>query len=173
MSRSKQKGFTLFELSVVLAIISLMSVFLVPVVKQRLQAGKLEAAISQASNILQSCEMARQKAITSSIDAKGTATHTYASIPNWAGTDVVETQVGAGIKLPRNNLFGNPILVKNDSNRCYVAVDLDFLLSNATAYTTQIVNGNTRIIISTRPKLGAGVDWVIQQKRLLNKEATR
>jgi hypothetical protein len=75
--------------------------------------------------------------------------------------------------MPRNNAFDNPILVMNDSRRCYVAVDIGFLLNNVGGYVTQTVNGNTRIIISARPKLGAGVDWVLRQKKLLSTESSR
>lgn len=173
MIRSNQNGFTLVEMTVVMAIIALLGYFLIPAVNQRLQAAKIEGAIAQAAHILQSCEMARQKVLTSTYDAANTVTHTYASIPGWSGTDVVENQVGAGLKLPRNNSFGNPILVKNDSHRCYVAVDIGFLLNNAGGYVTQTVNGNTRIVISTRPKLGAGTDWVVRQKKMLSNETTR
>ncbi|WP_063340807.1 MULTISPECIES: type II secretion system protein [Pseudomonas] len=173
MRRTRQKGFTLIEMAVVMAIISLMAYFLLPAINQRLQSAKIEAAVAQANNILQSCEMARRRVLTSTFDAANTVTHTYASIPSWSGTNVIENQVGAGLKLPRNNAFDNPILVMNDSRRCYVAVDIGFLLNNVGGYVTQTVNGNTRIIISARPKLGAGVDWVLRQKKLLSTESSR
>lgn len=161
------------EVAVVMAIITLFSIFFVPAVFKQMQSAKVEAAIKQANNILQNCEMARRKVISSTFDVRLNVTHTYASIPNWAGTAVIEGQVGGGLTLPRNNAFGNPILVKNDSHRCYVAVDLGFLLNGDAGYETETIGSSTRIIVSARPSLGASVDWVIQQKKMLSNETTR
>jgi prepilin-type N-terminal cleavage/methylation domain-containing protein len=168
-----QRGFTLAEITVVLFIIGVLASLLTPPIMKRMETAKIESSIAQATNVLQYCEMARRNVLATSIDTKLTATHQYATIPSWAETDVLEAQIGAGISIARLNPFGNPILVKNDSRRCYVGIDIGFLLNNAAGYTTQTVNGKTRIIISARPKLGSSVDWVIKQKKLLNSEITR
>lgn len=173
MIRSYQSGFTLVEITVVLVIIGVLATFLTPPIAKRMEVAKIESSILQANNILQFCEMARRNVLSTSLDSRLTATHLYATIPTWAQTDVLEAQIGAGIKIARLNPFDNPILVKNDSHRCYVGIDIGFLLDNAAGYITQTVNGKSRIIISARPKLGSSVDWVIKQKRLLNSEDTR
>lgn len=173
MIKRYQRGFTLVEITVVLFIIGLLASFITPPIMKQIESAKIDSSIVQANNILQFCEMARRKVLSTTLDSRVTATHVFATIPDWAQTDVLEGQIGAGISIPRLNPFKNPILVKNDSHRCYVGIDIGFMLDNAAGYTTQTVNGKTRIIISARPKLGTSVDWVIKQKKLLNSEVAR
>lgn len=172
-TRRAQAGFTLIEIIVALAIIALLSVALLPPSFERVTESKIEASIGQAQSILQVCDIARTKVLTTSVDGSGRYSHTYASMPNWSTTATLQTKLANDYNLPADNALGTKILVKFDAARCYVAVDLPFLQDNYGGLVTETVGGKTRLILSTRPRNAAYPSWVVNQKRMLHDEETR
>lgn len=169
----RSNGFTLIELAVCLAIVAVMTVALLPGALEKLQQGKIDTAISQARNLIPVCEIARKKAVSSTVGAYNKVTHTYGSLSNWSPTSSLQSRLSADYRLPATNPLGTTIQVKYDEARCYVAVDLPFKEDNYGGFTTETVGGNTRIIITTRPDQNANSAWVSDQKRFLHEETTR
>lgn len=172
-TRRAQAGFTLLEIVFALAIIALLSVAVLPPSVERVTEAKIEASLGQARTVLQVCDIARTKVLGTTVDSSGKYTHTYASMPTWSTTATLQAKLSADYKLPADNALGTKIMVKFDSARCYVAVDLPFLLDGYGGYVTETVGGNTRVIVSTRTKNSAYPSWVVNQKRMLHDEETR
>ena len=168
------KGFTLVEIVVVLAVIALLSAMAMPFVFERLETAKIEASVGQAQKVLQFVDMARVKvsgSVTSASPLK--VTHTQTVIPVWQPVSAVQAILSGPYNIPTTNPFGAPILVRFDSARSYVAVDLPFSIPSF-GWHTVIPNGpNSRIIVSTRPDLKGSVEWVKQQKLFLHEESSR
>lgn len=168
-----QRGFTLLEVIIAIAIIGLLAAALIPTIGARIEDARLQASVKQAQNVLQIVELARRKISSSSTAANGQVTHTYSSMPNWQPTSAVAVILGGSYNLPPSNTFGLPLLVRFDDKRSYVAVDLPFLEADYTMHPTQTVGGRTRIIISTDPSKYASTGWVSHQKRVMHNENTR
>lgn len=171
--RNAQAGFTLMEIIFVLAIIAVLTAAILPPALERITEAKVEGSIGQAQMILQICEIARTKALTTSVDAQGRYTHTYGSLDNWASTTVLQSKLTTNYHLPTKNALDTQILVKFDAARCYVAVDLPFLQSDYGGYSTETVGGKTRVIVTARIKNSAYPSWVVNQKRIMHDEETR
>jgi prepilin-type N-terminal cleavage/methylation domain-containing protein len=168
-----QKGFTLVELGIVLAVLALITVSLIPKIMDRMQQGHIDAAIEQARSVLQVCEVARKTVLSSQVDVNGVMHHTYPTMPNFANTTILQGLLGKDYNLPLKNAVGYDILVKFDSARCYVAVDLPVLEDGYGGFETTTVSGKTRVIISTKPVRSVNPTWVIAQKKFLHDEETR
>lgn len=169
----RSRGFTLIELAVCLAIVAVMTVALLPGAMEKYQQGKINSSILQAKNLIPVCEIARTKAVSSTVGANLKVTHTYGSLTNWSKTADLQNLLSADYRLPATNPLGSNILVKFDSQRCYIAVDLPFKEDNYGGYITENVGANTRIIITTRPAQSSSSAWVSYQKRILHGETTR
>ncbi|MCT8162753.1 type II secretion system protein (plasmid) [Pseudomonas fulva] len=172
-NRRAQAGFTLIEIVIALAIIAVLAVAVLPPSLERLTEAKIEASLGQARTVLQVCDIARTKVLSTTVDSSGKYTHTYASMPAWSTTATLQSKLTADYNLPADNPLGTKIMVKFDSARCYVAVDLPFLQDNYGGYVTETVGGKTRVIVSTRTKNSAYPAWVVNQKRMLHDEETR
>ncbi|MDF5950393.1 prepilin-type N-terminal cleavage/methylation domain-containing protein [Pseudomonas aeruginosa] len=120
----RSRGFTLIELAVCLVIVAVMTVALLPGAMEKYQQGKINSSIEQARNLIPVCEIARTKAVSSTVGANLKVTHTYGSLTNWSKTADLQNLLSADYRLPATNPLGSNILVKFDSQRCYVAVDL-------------------------------------------------
>lgn len=169
----RSAGFTLVELAVVLAILGMLSMMIVPNVFDRMQQARTDAAIDQARAILQVCEIARKTVLSSAMNAQGVMVHTYPSLASWSSTQTLQGLLGKNYDLPYKNALRTDFLVKFDSARCYVGVDLPFRQDNYGGFETVTVNGNTRIILTSKPVRSVYPGWVITQKRSLNGEVTR
>ncbi len=170
---SSQSGFTLLEIAIVLMVISILALLGVTAFLDRMQTAKVEGSVVQARSILQVCDMARKRVVSSVTSANRRVTHSYNALTNWSTTATLQAQLGGYQKLPAKNKFGKDILVRYDARTCYVAVDLDFRQDNILGLETQVVSGNTRIIVNSRPSATGSTDWVGQQKRVFHNEASR
>lgn len=169
------RGFTLLEIVIAISILGLLSALLIPPVFQHFETAKLQAAVAQAQTVLQVVEVARKKISSSSV-VPGSAykvSHTYTTMSTWQPISVLESYVDQNYKLPDSNPFGLPILVRFDSRRAYVAVDLPFRDDLYTWHPTVLNGANTRILISTEPSKPVSGRWVTHQKRVLHNEITR
>jgi type II secretory pathway pseudopilin PulG len=153
-------------------VIGTLLALIVPSVMSRIDDAKLEAAIGQAMRVSKVVDLARVQITSSSTNARLQVTHSFNSLANWQTVDVVESMLSGNYKLPKNNTFGKPILVRFDEHRSYVAIDLPYSLPNYSWHPTVQIAGNTRIIISTRTA-PSGTNWVSHQKRILHDETTR
>ncbi|MGE8065115.1 type II secretion system protein [Pseudomonas sp. NPDC089569] len=169
----RSAGFTLVELAVVLAILGMLSMVIMSDVFDRMQQGRADAAIEQARSVLQVCEVARKTVLSSAINAQGVMIHTYPSLPNWSPTQDLQGLLSQNYDLPAKNAVNTDILVKFDSARCYVAVDLPFLQDNYGGLETVTINGKTRVVVSSKPVRSVSPIWVTSQKLNLNGETTR
>lgn len=169
----RSKGFTLLEIAIVLAIGAVIAALLAPVVFEKMNQSKLKASLGQAKTVLRSVELARVKIQSSTVGADGRVTHTYGNMTAWQPISVLKAMLNGPSTIPETNAFGNPIYVRFDTRRSYVAVDLPYLDTAFDWFPTTTVNGITRIIVSTRNSVSSNADWVVQQKRTLNSEASR
>lgn len=172
MKTANEAGFTILEVVIVLAVLAMLAIFSLPALES-IREARVEGSVEQARAVLQVCDIARKKALTSQIDAKGVTTHTYPAITDWSPTSTLQSKLERDYRLPDKNALGTQILVKFDAKRCYVAVDLPFLQDKYGGFETQTVSGKTRIIVSTRSVVSTSPSWVIQQKRFLHQEETR
>lgn len=173
MRRHIQSGFTLIEIMLVLMVLVLLALMAMPAIFDRLQTAKVEASVMQARSVLQSCDIARRRVVSSVTTANRRVINTYNTLPNWSTTTALQGQLAGNQRLPLKNRFGKDILVRYDSERCYVAVDLDFLLDNYGGHETQVVGGSTRIIVTSRSRAAGSTDWIGHEKRLLHNETYR
>lgn len=171
--RRAQRGFTLIEIIFVLAIIAILTAAILPPSLERITEAKVDASLDQARSILQVCDIARTKALTTTVDGNGVYSHTYGSLVDWSSTASLQSKLTSDYNLPDKNPLNSQILVKFDAARCYVAVDLPFLQDNYGGYDTETVGGKTRVIVTTRPRTSAYPAWVVNQKRMLHDEETR
>ncbi|HHH9441268.1 TPA: prepilin-type N-terminal cleavage/methylation domain-containing protein [Pseudomonas aeruginosa] len=169
----RAKGFTLLELAVVLAIAAVLIAAVIPTLWENYQHNKVFASIEQAKNLIPVCEIARTRAISSTIGANLQTTHTYSALTNWSKTSALQNLLGSNYRLPAKNPLGSDILVKFDAARCYVGVDLPFREDNYAGYITEAAGANTRIIITTKLAGNSISSWVATQKRVLQNEVTR
>lgn len=169
---TRQKGFTLIEISIVLMVIGALLALIVPSVMARIDDAKLQAAIGQAMKVSKVVDLARVQILSSSTNTRSQVTHSFNTLTNWQTVDVVESMLDGNYKLPTRNTFGNPILVRFDDHRSYVAIDLPYSLPDYTWHPTVQIGGNTRIIIAAR-NAPSGTSWVSHQKRILHDETTR
>lgn len=172
MKTTKEAGFTILEIVVVLAILALLAIFSLPALES-IREARVEGSVEQARAVLQVCDIARKKVLTSQTDANGVTSHTYSAITNWSPTSTLQSKLERDYRLPDKNALGTQILVKFDAKRCYVAVDLPFLQDEYGGFETESVSGTTRIIVSTRTIVTTSPSWVNQQKRFLHQEETR
>lgn len=170
---NNSRGFTVIELAVSLAIVGVLAIALLPGAMERYQQGKINSSIDQAKNLMPICEIARTKAVASTVGANLKVSHTYGSLSSWSKTTDLQNLLSADYRLPITNPLGSNILVKFDSQRCYIAVDLPFKEDNYGGYTTENAGSNTRIIITTTPVQTSSSAWVSYQKRILHEETTR
>ena len=173
MTKRSMSGFTLLEVVIVIALVGFLAATLTPAISARLEAAKLEAAVGQAQRVLKVVEIARKKILSSSTAANGQVSHTYTTMATWQPISVLVPMLSNNYQLPQVNTFGLPLLVRFDATRSYVAVDLPFLETNYAWHPTQVVGGNTRIIISTKPYKSSSSNWVSHQKRVMHNEIAR
>lgn len=135
--------------------------------------AKITASIEQARSVLQVCDVARRKVIATEVESSGAYKHQFLTLGTWSKTPQLQKDLDQKYNLPVKNPLGSDIVVKFDSARCYVGVDLPFLAVDYGGYATETVGGKTRIIITTRPLAGTSSDWVMHQKRVLHQEQSR
>jgi len=169
----RMNGFTLVEIAIVLAIGAIITALIAPVVFEKLNQSKLQASLGQAKTVLQAVELARVQIQSSTTSADGRVTHTYGDMSTWQPISALKSILKGPANIPDTNAYGNPIYVRFDARRAYVAVDLPYLDTAFDWYPTTTVNGITRIIVSTKGSVSSNADWVVQQKRTLNSEISR
>ncbi|HHX6291331.1 MULTISPECIES: type II secretion system protein [Pseudomonas] len=169
----RTKGFTLIEIAVCIAIAAVLTAAVLPSLMQSYQHHKIFSSIEQAKNLVPICEIARTRATGTTIGANLQATHTYSALASWSKTSVLQGLLGNDYRIPAKNPLGSDILVKFDSERCYVGVDLPFKEDNYAGYLTEAAGSNTRIIITTKLAGKSTTAWVTYQKRVLQGETTR
>lgn len=171
-----QGGFTLVELIVVLAVIALITTFLIPVIQEPIRHARIEGGIEQAKGILASCDLVRVKPVSSVRSADGlTVTHSYRTgYATWTDATVLRTLVDPAHSVVTVNPFGFPYYFRMSSSECLVALEIDEVIDGWVGLPTEVVNGRTRIIVgSNSRKPMVNPDWVHHQKRILNGAAFR
>jgi len=169
---STQAGFTLLELTGALMIISTLAVILGSAAFDRIQEARIDSSIAEARTVVRACEIARRK-VLSTLVVGGITTHTYPTMAAWSSTATLQSKLSVAHKLPATNDLGTAVLVKFDSARCYVAVDLPFLQDGYGGFETETVGGKTRVIVTIPRRIATQANWVTQQKQFLHLEDTR
>ncbi|WGK63352.1 type II secretion system protein (plasmid) [Halopseudomonas sp. SMJS2] len=172
-SKNRQSGFTLIEISIVVAVISLLAAFILPTAFDQLQTAKVEGSIEQANNIAYQCDIARRSPVSSARNPDFSVTHTYASLPDWSPVSALEAMLDGDHNIRSVNPFGRPFLVRFDERNCYVAIDLDFLAPGIFGQETVQVGGMTRIIVTGKARGNVSTEWVRHQQRSLYNESSR
>ncbi len=173
ISGNRESGFTLLEVVIVIAVISLLAAFILPTAFDQLQTAKVEGSIEQANNIAYQCDIARRSPVSSVRNADLSVTHTYASLPTWSPVSSLEALLDADHNIPSVNAFGRPFLVRFDERNCYVAIDLDFSAPGIYGQETVQAGGTTRIIVTGKARGNVSTEWVRHQKRSLLNESSR
>lgn len=173
--RARQAGFTLIELMVVLAILSLMMAFLVPMIAEPIRHSKIRGAVEQAKEIVVACNLVRLNPVSSVRNPITLAvTHTYQpQYTSWTQATTLKAKLSAEYQLPTENPFSRPYYFKLTERSCSVAVELDDLIDGWEGYETETAGTRTRIIVSNSTRSMAGPSWVQHQKQFLNGESVR
>lgn len=173
ISRRRQSGFTVLEVSIVVAVLSLMAAFILPTALDQLKTAKVQASIGEAKRLLYVCDIARRnpRSITRHPDLS--VTHVHYVIRSFAPTQMMSRYVKGDYDIPSVNAYGKPFLVRFDENNCYVALDLDFSEPGILGQETEEVGGTTRIIVTGKPRGNVSTAWVRHQKRSLLNESSR
>ena len=168
------RGFTLIELAVTMAIVSFLAATILPSAVDALNNARTTASIKQAQELLAVCDVARTKAIGTVISKDRYIIEVVhnASV-DWTTSDQLAQFVTDGFKVPTLNAHKNPIYFKFDAERCYVAVDVPGNIPNLEGYVTLPQGANTRIIVSSRQLPPSKPHWVNHQQRVLYNDAPR
>jgi len=171
----RQAGFTLIELTVVMAILGIMISFMVPVIAEQILHAKIEGAVSQAKDVVAACDVARVSPATNSRSpTTQLVTVTYGSdYLNWTDVSVLKARLSANFKVPEVNPFGFPYYFKMTSSTCLAAIQLDELIDGWQGYVTEVIAGKTWIVVSLPARRMVGPSWTKHQKRLLTNESIR
>lgn len=165
----RQNGFTLLEIMVVLAIISILIAALYPSIHDAVYEAKIKGAVVQAKEIVTACNLVRISPVSSARDTTTQqVTNTYS--PNYASwTDVVtlKARLSTNYALPTVNPFGRPYYFKLDSQTCSVAVELDTVIDSWEGLDLETAGSSTRIIVSTPSRITAAPSWLQHQNRVL------
>ncbi len=175
MIRTRQSGFTLLELVLVLAILAIMMSVLLPLFAEPLRNAKIRGGVEQAKQIIATCDLARVKPISSVRNPTNlVVTHTYRpAITSWTDVSTLKTMLTGDHFIPPENPFGRPYLFKMTDRACLVAVELDSLIEGWEGFETEVEGPRSRIIVGTPLSRGAPALWIKNQKRTLSGEYSR
>lgn len=171
----RQAGFTMIELTVTLAVIAILTWFLVPNIWQPIRDAKISGGISQAKEIVAACDLVRVTPISSSRDPiNQKVTKNYGpEYSVWTDASVLKGKLSTDYSIPTENPLGRPYYFKMTARSCSVAVELDELIDGWEGYELETAGARTRIIVGTPARSMAGPGWVQQQNRLLTGEIIR
>lgn len=173
--RRNQHGFTTIELLVVLAILGMLTVLLVPSIRQPILNAKIEGSVEKARQVLATCDLVRVRPISSVRNPITLqVTHTYGpTYPSWTDAAVLAASLTGSHALPSENPFGRPYLFKMYPETCVVAVELDQVIDGWMGFQTETDGVRTKIIVGSSANTSLAPNWVLHQKRILNAETFR
>lgn len=173
--KRRQAGFTMIELVVVLAVIAIMTWYLVPNIWEPIHDAKIRGAVAQAKEIVSACDLVRVTPISTSRDASNQkVTKVYGPVYTaWTDASFLKTKLSVDYSMPSENPFGRPYYFKMTERSCSAAVELDGLIDGWEGYELETAGTRTRIIVGTPARSMAGPGWVQQQNRLLTGETIR
>ncbi|MCF5371287.1 type II secretion system protein [Pseudomonas syringae] len=174
MSRS-HRGYTLVEIMVVLALISLILFAMAPILYEPYHQAKIKGSVSQAKEIVTSCNLVRVGPTSSTLESSNQkVTNVFHSqYTNWTEVSTLKSLLADGQKLPSLNGLGRPYLFKMTADTCLVAVELDETITAWEGYQVETSDGRSKIIVGVEARRSAGPQWLGVQKRLLNAEEIR
>lgn len=172
---SRQKGFTVIELAVVFAIITIILLCMIPVLSEPIHNAKIAGGVEQAKEIVAACNLVRVTPTSSTMNATNLqVTNTFGPNYNsWTDVSVLKGMLSSNYNFPTVNPLGRPYYFKMSNLTCSVAVELDVLIDGWEGYVLETAGPVTRIIVSVPAHNTAGPAWVQQQKRLLTGEVFR
>ncbi|MPQ69299.1 type II secretion system protein [Pseudomonas sp. MWU12-2323] len=172
---SRQMGFTVIELAVVLAIISIMLMCMIPVLSEPIHNAKIAGGVEQAKAIVDACNLVRVTPTSTTVNATNLqVTNTFGPDYNsWTDVSVLKAKLSSNYSLKTVNPFGKPYYFKMSDLTCSVAVELDVLIDGWEGYELETAGAVTRIIVSVSTHNATGPAWVQQQKRILTGEVFR
>lgn len=173
---NRQEGFTLIELMVVLSIIMMLLSFLTPSIFEQYKFAQIRGAVEQGHQILNTCELARQKAtiaVRNSVTLQVT-TSFHGEVTDWTSVTQLDALLDGDHYLPVMSPFNTPYLFKMQERFCTVGVQVDEALDGWEGYeTSPLAGGHTLIQVSTPYAKPVTTDWVQFQKRTLSGETSR
>lgn len=171
----RQAGFTLIELTITLAVIAILTWFLVPNIWQPIHEAKIRGAVGQAKEVVAACDLVRVTPVSTSRDPSSQkVTKVYGPLyTSWTDATVIKAQLSTDYAVPTVNPFGRPYYFKMSERSCSVAVELDELIDGWEGYELETVGTRTRIVVGTSVRKMAGPGWVQQQNRFLSGEIIR
>lgn len=173
--KNENRGFTLIELTISLAIMALMIALTVPAIGIILWEAKVRGGIGQAKQVVSACELARVKPTTMTFDTLyNKASVVYrGAYPSWTNVTVLDGILQGGIAVPLINPFDEPYLFKMTENHCEVALQLDREIEAWEGYRIESSAGSSKVVVSTAQNHHPTPAWVRQQKRFLHEESSR
>lgn len=171
----RQAGFTLLEITVVMAIIAVILAFMTPYIMEPIRNAKITGAVSQAKEVVSACNLVRVGAASFSRDSVNYKVYSsYGPLySGWTDAKTLKTQLAPDYYLPTVNPFGMPYLFKMTEKTCTAAVDLDTQVPGWEGYETEDIGSRTRIVVGLPVRGGGGPVWIQHQKRVLNAETIR
>lgn len=170
-----QVGMTLIELTITLAIISIIGSFFIPKISASISDSKIRGGVAQAKELVAICNLVRVTPISTSRDAiTQQVTKFYdTQYANWTDVALLKNKLSAEYFIPTENPFGRPYYFKMTARSCVVAVELEESIEGWEGYELENFGSRTRIIVSAPVRKAGMPGWVLQQNRLLSGEDFR
>lgn len=144
---NRQRGFTLIEIILVLALAGVVMTFAARGARTALFEGRLESLQGEVSKILEAGERARRSAITTTVEADGSYTHTYPTLP--AGSTIADLDAlfpSGSARVPDRSPYGTEYFVEIGADTVSVTVDVpvapDLQVIGATSVNTTNDDGD-------------------------------
>ncbi|MFL1449355.1 Tfp pilus assembly protein FimT/FimU [Pseudomonas tritici] len=171
----RQAGFTLLEVMVVMAVMGIISAFMIPYIAEPIRNAKIKGSVEQAKEVVAACNLVRMTPVSSTRNPVTlVVTHVYHSdYTSWTPVATLKSMLSADYPLPTENSFNRPIYFKMVERSCSVAVELDGLIDGWEGYATETDGARTRIIVRNSTRSTSGPVWVQHQKRFLTGESVR
>jgi len=137
----RQKGFTLAELVIVLAVISIMLTFFIYTAKKgKISTAKLQASVAMAGKIAATAERVRETVTGTSV-VSGIYKHTYATLPTNSTVADLVSIAADGSSFPLNSSFDTPFRIEITSQYSKVTFFMPDTVSPANAQAVAVTGG--------------------------------
>lgn len=173
--RKRQRGFTVVELTTVIAVIAIILYVIIPLIWEPINQSKIKGSVAQAKEIVVTCNLVRVTPTSSTRESynRKVTNVFHSQYSTWTEVSVLKSLLADGQKLPSLNGLDRSFYFKMTADTCLVAVELDTTITAWEGYQIETSGGRSKIIVGVTSRHSAGPEWLGMQKRILNAEEIR